>query len=163
MVRWCGGFFGSITSHAQSTACTYFIGAVKSDVVHRIVVCWALWLQSGEAEQIVHIRSPTETFAHARVDVKPIAISFMCIPSRNKAWIAAASSARPKSVAVRQLIMERWCGVLGAEQCWLLVAVFSELNGLPQESIHTCHILSQCKLFCIHAAYHDALGRRSWG
>ena len=25
--------------------------------------------------------------------------------------------------------MERWCGVLGVEQCWLLVAVFSELNG----------------------------------
>ena len=50
--------FGFITSHAQSTACTYCIGAVKSDVVHRIVVCLALWLQSGEAEQIVHIRWP---------------------------------------------------------------------------------------------------------
>ena len=93
------------------------------------MVCWALWLQSGEAEQIVHIRWPTETFAHARVDVKPMSISFMCIPSRNKAWIAAASSARPKYSAFRQLIMERWCGVLGAEQCWVLVAVFSELNG----------------------------------
>ena len=120
---------GSITSHAQSTAATHVICAVKSDVVHRIVVCWALWLQSGEAEQIVHIRWPTETFAQARVDVKPMSISFMCIPSRNKAWIAAASSARPKYSAFRQLIMERWCGVLGAEQCWLLVAVFSELNG----------------------------------
>ena len=31
--------FGSISSHAQSTAATYFICAVKSDVVHRIVVC----------------------------------------------------------------------------------------------------------------------------
>ena len=113
--------FGSITSHAQSTAATYFIGAVKSDV--------AVWLQSGEAEQIVHIRWPTETFAHARVDVKPMSISFMSIPSRNKAWIAAASSACPKYSAFRQLIMERWCGVLGAEQCWVLVAVFSELNG----------------------------------
>ena len=58
-----------------------------------------------------------------------MSISFMCSLSRNKAWIAAASSARPKSSAVGQLIMERWCGVLGAEQCWLLVAVFSELNG----------------------------------
>ena len=86
-------------------------------------------VQSGEAEQIVHIRWPTERFAHASVDVKPMSMSFMCIPSRNKAWIAAASSARPKTSAFRQLIMERWCGVLGAEQCWLLVAVFSELNG----------------------------------
>ena len=53
----------------------------------------------------------------------------MSSPCRNKARIAAASSACPKSSAVRQLIMERWCGVLGVEQCWLLVAVFSELNG----------------------------------
>ena len=51
-VRWCGVFgaeqcwgilwtpiedFGCITSHAQSTAATYFTGAVKSDVVHLIV------------------------------------------------------------------------------------------------------------------------------
>ena len=34
-----------------------------------------------------------------------------CILSRNKAWIAAASSARLKFSAFRQLIMERWCGV----------------------------------------------------
>ena len=60
---------------------------------------------------IVHIRWPTETFAQARVDVKPMSISFTCIPSRNKAWIAAASSARLKFSAFRQLIMERWCGV----------------------------------------------------
>ena len=53
----------------------------------------------------------------------------MCSPSRNKAWIAAASSARPNSSDVKQLTMERWCGVLGVEQCWLLVAVFSELNA----------------------------------
>ena len=61
--------------------------------------------------KIVHIRWPTETFAQARVDVKPMSISFTCIPSRNKAWIAAASSARLKFSAFRQLIMERWCGV----------------------------------------------------
>ena len=60
---------------------------------------------------IVHIRWPTETFAQARVDVKPMSISFTCIPSRNKAWIAAASSARLKFSAFRQVIMERWCGV----------------------------------------------------
>ena len=65
MVRWCGVFgaelcwvvpwnpiedFGCITSRAQSTAATYFIGAVKSDVVHFIVVCWALLFQSFGAE-----------------------------------------------------------------------------------------------------------------
>ena len=52
--------FGCITSHAQSTAATHVICAVTSDVVHRIVVCWALWLQFEDAEQIVHIRLPTE-------------------------------------------------------------------------------------------------------
>ena len=61
--------------------------------------------------KIVHIRWPTETFAQARVDVKPMSISFTCISSRNKAWIAAAFSARLKFSAFRQLIMERWCGV----------------------------------------------------
>ena len=61
--------------------------------------------------KIVHIRWPTETFAQARVDVKFMSISFTCILSRNKAWIAAASSARLKFSAFRQLIMERWCGV----------------------------------------------------
>ena len=34
--------FGCITSHAQSTVATYFTGAVSSDVVHLIVLCWAL-------------------------------------------------------------------------------------------------------------------------
>ena len=62
--------------------------------------------------KIVHIRWPTETFAEARVDVKPMSISFTCIPSRNKSWIAAASSARLKFSAFGQVIMERWCGVL---------------------------------------------------
>ena len=41
-----------------------------------------------------------------------MSISFTCIPSRNKAWIAAASSARLKFSAFRQLIMERWCGIV---------------------------------------------------
>ena len=60
---------------------------------------------------IVHIRWPTETFAQARVDVKPMSISFTCTSSRNKAWVAAASSARLKFSAFRQLTMKRWCGV----------------------------------------------------
>ena len=61
MVRWCGVLgaeqcwvvlwtpiedFGSITSHAQSTAAAYFTGAVKSVIVHLIVVCWAFLFQS---------------------------------------------------------------------------------------------------------------------
>ncbi len=80
MVRWCAVFgaeqfwvvlwttiedYGCITSRAQSTAATHFTFAVKSDVVHLIVVCCALLLQSFGAEQIVHTRWPTEIFVHA--------------------------------------------------------------------------------------------------
>ena len=77
--------FGCITSRAQSTAATYFTGAVKSDVVHLIMVCWVLLLQSFGAEQIGHTRWPTNICAHACVEIKPISIPFSCIPSRNKA------------------------------------------------------------------------------
>ena len=34
--------FGCITSHAQSTVATYNTGAVSPDVVHLILLCWAL-------------------------------------------------------------------------------------------------------------------------
>ncbi len=61
--------------------------------------------------KIVHIRWPIETFAQARVDVKPMSISFTCISSRNKLWIAVVYSARLQFSAFRQVIMERWCGV----------------------------------------------------
>ena len=44
---------------------------------------------------------PTETFAQARVDVKPMSISFTCISSRNKSMIAAVSSARLQFSAFR--------------------------------------------------------------
>ena len=38
--------FGCITSHAQSTVATYNTGAVSPDVVHLIVLCWALVFRS---------------------------------------------------------------------------------------------------------------------
>ena len=47
--------------------------------------------------------------------------SFMCIPSRNKTWIAATSFASQKYSALMQLVMVRWCGVLGNEQCWVVL------------------------------------------
>ncbi len=40
------------------------------------VVSWALLLQSFRAEQIVHIRWPTEVFVHACVDVTPMSTPF---------------------------------------------------------------------------------------
>ncbi len=99
MVRWCGVLgaeqcwvvlwtlnedFGCISSHAQSTAATYFTVAVKSDVVHLIMVCWALLLQSFGAEQIVRPRWPTEIFVHACVEVKPIALLLCASPPAPK-------------------------------------------------------------------------------
>ena len=74
-----------LLSHAQSTADTYFSGAVKSDVVTPIMVCWAFLLQSFGAEKIGHTRWPTDIFAQAWVVVNPTSTSFMYIISRNKA------------------------------------------------------------------------------
>ena len=48
--------------------------SVKSDVVHFIVICWALLLPSLGSEQIVHTRWPTEIFVYACVEVKSISI-----------------------------------------------------------------------------------------
>ena len=87
-------------------------------------VCWACLLKSFGAEQILHTRWPTEIFAHACVEIKSMSTDFMCIPSRNKAWIAAASSARPKYSAFRQLIMERWCGVFGLNSAGFFLQSF---------------------------------------
>ena len=98
--------FGCSTSHAQSTAATHFTGAVRSDVVHLIMVCWVLLLQSFGAEQIGHTRWPTNIFAHACVEVKPISIPSSCIPSRNKAG-----------------------GGFGDEQCWVVLWTLNEDFG----------------------------------
>ena len=85
MVRWCAVLgaeqcwvvlwttiedYGCITSHAQSTAATYFLAAGKSDVIHLIVVCWALLFQFFGGEHIVHIRWLTKILFHACEDIK---------------------------------------------------------------------------------------------
>ena len=46
-----------------------------------------------------------------------MSIVFMCIPCRKKAYIPATSVASANSSAHMQLIMMRWGGALGAEQC----------------------------------------------
>ena len=62
-MRWCWVVlctaiedYGCITSHEQSTVPKYFAAAGKSDVIHLIVVCWALLFQFFGGEHIVHIR-----------------------------------------------------------------------------------------------------------
>ena len=50
-----------LACHAQSTGATYFTGAVKSDVVPPIMVCWAFLLQSVGAEKIGHTRWPVKS------------------------------------------------------------------------------------------------------
>ena len=69
---------------------------MKSDVVHLIMVCGVLLLQSFGTEQIGHTGLLTQLFAHACVEVKFMSIPFSCIPSRNKAG-----------------------GGFGDEQCWV--------------------------------------------
>ncbi len=98
--------FGCIISLSQSTAATYFTGAVKSDVVHLIMVCWVLLLQFFGVEQIGHTRLPTNTFARVCVEVKFMSIPFSCNPSRNKAG-----------------------GGFGDEQCWVVLWTSDEDFG----------------------------------
>ena len=109
--------FGCITSHAQSTAATYFICAVRSVVVHLIVVCWVLLLQSSGADQIGQTRWPTELFALACVEINSKSTFFVCNPSTNKAYIADTACASPKCFAFTQLIKVHFCVGFGSEQC----------------------------------------------
>ena len=67
------------------------------DVVQLIMVCWAFLLESFGAEEIGHTRWPTDFLAHACVEVKAMSTPFMCIPSRNKAYIAATSIRQSKA------------------------------------------------------------------
>ena len=48
----------------------YFTAAGKSDVIHLIVVCWALLFQFFGGEHIVHIRWLTTILFHACEDIK---------------------------------------------------------------------------------------------
>ena len=133
--------------HGARPAATYFTCAVKSDVVHLIMVCWVFLLQSFGAEQIGHTRWPTNIFAHACVEVKPISIPFSCIPSRNKAEIGATSFASLKYSAFMQLTMVHCCGGFGDEQCWVVpwttnenfVCITSHARSTP-----SCHIFHLC-------------------
>ena len=91
--------------------------AVRCVVVHLIVVCWVLLLQSSGAEQIGQTRWPTELFALACVEINSKSTFFVCNPSTNKAYIAATACASPKCFAFTQLIKVHCCVGFGSEQC----------------------------------------------
>ena len=61
--------FGCITSHAQSTAATYFAVAVKSDVVYLIMVCLVLLLQLLELNRLATLGCRHAFFPRACVEV----------------------------------------------------------------------------------------------
>ena len=98
--------YACITSHAQSTAATYFAVAVKSDVVYLIMVCLVLLLQLLELNRLATLVCRHVFFAHACVEVKFMSILLSCIPSRNKAG-----------------------GGFGDEQCWALLCSPNEDFG----------------------------------
>ena len=125
---WCCGplikDFRCSTPHAQRTAGTYFTGAVTSDGVHSIVACWAFLEQtkkSFRASQIVHTGWPADIFAYACVKINSKSTLFVCVPSCNKAYIAATSCAIPKCFAFTPRIMVHCCGGFGNEQCWVVL------------------------------------------
>ncbi len=69
-----------MTSHAQSTAATYFAVAVKSDVVYFIMVCLVLLLQLLQLIRLATLGCRRAFFAHACVKVKFMSILLSCIP-----------------------------------------------------------------------------------
>ncbi len=62
---------GCITSHEQSTRCSFYSGLLGVLVATK---------KSFRAEQIVRTRLPTETFAHACVEINSKSTLFVCIP-----------------------------------------------------------------------------------
>ena len=63
--------FGCITSHEQSTRCSFYSGLLGVLVATK---------KSFRAEQIVRTRLPTEIFAHACVEINSKSTLFVCIP-----------------------------------------------------------------------------------
>ena len=103
-----------LLSHAQSTAHTYFTGAVKSDVVPPIMVCWACLLQSFGAETIGHIRWPVKS--------DDVHLIMVCWAQQTIGSCRVLFGLM--YCAFIQLVMVHWCGGFGAERfCVVLLTV----------------------------------------
>ena len=123
--------------HSLSTVATHFTRAVKSDDVHLIMVRREVrmhltmfilsWLAGrsfcslSERKGWLNLGGQQKYFCSGLRRGQSHINSFMCIPSRNKTWIAATSFASQKYSALMQLVMVRWCGVRGNEQCWVVL------------------------------------------
>ena len=123
--------------HSLSTVATYFTRAVKSDDVHLIMVrrevrmhltMFILSWRAGrsfcslsERKGWLNLGGQQKYFCSGLRRGQSHINSFMCIPSRNKTWIAATSFASLKYSALMQLVRVRWCGVLGTEQCCVVL------------------------------------------
>ena len=160
-----------LLSHAQSTAHTYFTGAVKSDVVHLIMVCWAFLLRSFGAEQICHTWLRLEIFAHACVDVTPISTPFARIHMRScqtpmalfpglvVCWALLLQSFRAERIVHTRLptdIFARAC----VEVQSLSVPLCASLPATKHRKLPRPF---QFEVFCFHTACHGALVRRFQG
>ena len=89
-------------------------------VVCLIIVCWVLLLLFFRVQQMGHSGWPIEIFASAcvgQIHINSFYVHLLPQRSIDSCHIFASL----KYSAFVLLIMVRWCSVLGAEQCWVVL------------------------------------------